>query len=69
MRTRSAPEFGFGALRPRMRPRLVPALSAGTLPPQVIISIQRLQRALDRPEKGGSSLVHPYRIQVTDQDK
>jgi hypothetical protein len=63
MRTRSAPEFGFGALRPRMRPRLVPALSAGTLPPQVIISIQRLQRALDRPEKGrfivGPSLSNP----------
>jgi hypothetical protein len=63
MWTRSAPEFGFGALRPRMRPRLVPALSAGTLPPQVIISIQRLQRALDRSEKGrfivGPSLSNP----------
>src|SRR6266436_8430201 len=33
MRTRSAPELG--TLRPRMRTRLVPALSAGTLPPQV----------------------------------
>src|ERR1700730_882298 len=33
MRTRSAPELG--TLRPRMRTRLVPTLSAGTLPPQV----------------------------------
>jgi hypothetical protein len=54
MRTRWAPEFG--ALRPRMRPRLVPALSAGTLPPQVIISIQRLRRALDRPKNGVDAL-------------
>jgi hypothetical protein len=50
MRTWSAPEFG--ALRSRMRPRLVSALSAGTLPPQVIIAIQRLRRALDRSENG-----------------
>jgi len=34
MRTRSAPEFR--TLRPRMRTGLVPALSAGPLPPQVI---------------------------------
>jgi hypothetical protein len=37
MRTRSAPELG--TLRPRMRTRLVPALSAGTLPPQVNLGL------------------------------